>query len=266
MSDFEKLRKNPLHYAKLYLQEFLLAGRLSVKGRIHQYQEVRALRAFMKAFSVDCVFDVGANHGQYATMLRQEVGYKGLILSFEPGPDVYVSLQRKCARDPNWYAFGIALSDADGSAPFNIMAGDQCSSLNAPAETMPAPFSEINKVIQTVDVPLRKLDHLFPELQSQYGFKRPYLKLDTQGHDRQVKNGAVECLSNFLGVQTELSIQMLYENGTDYRAMIADLEQTGFIPNAFFANNRGHFPLLYEMDGIFINKALLPKEGTASVA
>ena len=266
MSNFEKLRKNLPYYATLYLQEFLLSGRLALKGRIHQYQEVRALRAFLKAFSVDCVFDVGANHGQYATMLRHEVGYKGLILSFESAPDVFEDLQRKSAHDPKWHAFGMALSDADGSAPFNIMAGDQCSSLNAPAEAMPAPFSEINKVVRTVDVPLRKLDDLFPELQSQYGFKKPYLKLDTQGHDRQVKNGAVGCLSNFLGVQTELAIQMIYENGTDYRAMISDLDQAGFIPNAFFANNRGNFPLLYEMDGIFINKTLLPTEGTSSVS
>ena len=35
------------------------------------------------------------------------------------------------------------------------------------------------------------------------------------------------------------------------------LEARAFVPSAFFANNKGHFPLLVEMDGIFVNKALL---------
>lgn len=33
---------------------------------------------------IDCVFDVGANCGQYGQNLR-EIGYRGTILSFEPG-------------------------------------------------------------------------------------------------------------------------------------------------------------------------------------
>jgi len=39
--------------------------------------------------------------------------------------------------------------------------------------------------------------------------------------------------------------------------MIDWLEARAFVPSAFFANNKGHFPLLVEMDGIFVNKALL---------
>lgn len=257
MPDFKKISTNLPHYGGIYLRELSLAARLALKGRVHQYQEVRALRAFLKSFEVDCVFDVGANHGQYARMLRQDVGYKGLILSFEPAPQVFQSLKRRTDKDRNWQAFHIALSDSEGTAPFHIMAGDQCSSLNEPARDMPEPFSEINRVVETVDVPLRQLDGLFNKFAAQFGFKRPYLKLDTQGHDRQVTMGASKCLSSFLGVQTELAVKMLYEHATDYRQMISDLEAAGFVPNAFFANNRGHFPLLYELDGIFINTKLL---------
>ena len=263
MPDLSKVTRNLPYYGKLYLQELALALRLAIKGRVHQYQEVRALRAFLKAYSIDCVFDVGANHGQYAMMLRKEVGYRGTILSFEPAPEVFESLRRKCTRDPRWHAFHMALSDHEGSAPFHIMAGDQCSSLNAPANDMPAPFSEINRVVQTVDVPLCKLDDLYEECRQTYGFERAYLKLDTQGHDRQVTQGATHCLRSFLGIQTELAIKMIYEQATDYRVMIDDLDHAGFIPNAFFANNRGHFPLLYEMDGIFINSRLLSEENGA---
>ena len=43
----------------------------------------------------------------------------------------------------------------------------------------------------------------------------------------------------------------------DAPAMIDWLEARSFVPSAFFANNKGHFPLLVEMDGIFVNRALV---------
>jgi hypothetical protein len=36
--------------------------------------EQEHLRRFLSHFNVNCVFDVGANAGQYATMLRQDKG------------------------------------------------------------------------------------------------------------------------------------------------------------------------------------------------
>jgi hypothetical protein len=46
--------------------------------------EEEHLRRFLRHFEVDCVFDVGANSGQYATMVRERAGYLGPIVSFEP--------------------------------------------------------------------------------------------------------------------------------------------------------------------------------------
>mgnify|MGYP001557388654 FL=1 len=58
-------------------------------------------------------------------------------------------------------------------------------------------------------------------------------------------------------MQTELGIRPIYDGGVGYRAMIDWLDEQGFAPSAFFANNKGHFPQLVEMDGIFVNRALL---------
>jgi hypothetical protein len=52
-------------------------------------------------------------------------------------------------------------------------------------------------------------------------------------------------------------VRPIYDGGTSYRAMIDWLDARGFVPSAFFANNKGHFPLLVEMDGIFVNRALV---------
>ncbi|SEK05874.1 methyltransferase, FkbM family [Sphingobium sp. AP50] len=243
-----------------YLRELAdrkLALRLAMSGRVHQYPEVQALRRFLSIFAVDCLFDVGANRGQYATMLRKDAGYKGLILSFEPNPDVFAQLQKAAASDRNWHVFNMALSDFDGTASFNIMAADQFSSLKKPSGEQDAIFADRNKVTKTVEMQCRRLDTMLPELVAQHGFARPFLKMDTQGHDLSVCEGAGDVLSQMLGVQTELGVRPIYEGGTGYRAMIDWLEARAFLPSAFFANNKGHFPLLVEMDGIFVNRALV---------
>jgi FkbM family methyltransferase len=234
-----------------------LALRLALAGRVHQYPEVQALRRFLSAFGVDCLFDVGANRGQYATMARRDAGYKGLILSFEPNPDVFAQLQKRAAGDAKWQVFNMALSDFDGTASFNIMAADQFSSLKAPSGAQDAVFAERNKISKTVEMQCRRLDTLLPELRARHGFARPFLKMDTQGHDLSVCEGAGDALAQMAGVQTELGVRPIYDGGTSYRAMIDWLEGCGFLPSAFFANNKGHFPLLVEMDGIFVNRALV---------
>lgn len=243
-----------------YLRELAdrkLALRLALAGRVHQYPEIQALKRFLSAFAVDCLFDVGANRGQYATMLRKDASYKGLILSFEPNPDVFAQLQKTAAADRHWHVFNMALSDFDGTASFNIMAADQFSSLKKPSVEQDAIFADRNKVTKTVEMQCRRLDTLLPELVAQHGFARPFLKMDTQGHDLSVCEGAGAVLTDMLGVQTELGVRPIYEGGTGYRAMIDWLDARGFVPSAFFANNKGHFPLLVEMDGIFVNRAVV---------
>ena len=67
------------------------------------------LRRFFHHFSVDCVFDVGANRGQYARMLRSKVGFQGDIISFEPVPELVNELEQISASDPHWHVAGIPL-------------------------------------------------------------------------------------------------------------------------------------------------------------
>lgn len=243
-----------------YLRELSdrkLALRLALAGRVHQYPEIQALKRFLSAFAVDCLFDVGANRGQYATMARIDAGYKGLILSFEPNPDIFAELQKRASSDRNWHVFNMALSDFDGTASFNIMAADQFSSLKKPSGDQDAIFADRNRVTKTVAMQCRRLDTLLPELIAQHGFARPFLKMDTQGHDLSVCEGAGAVLDRMRGIQTELGVRPIYEGGTGYRAMIDWLAARGFVPSSFFANNKGHFPLLVEMDGIFVNRALV---------
>ena len=240
-----------------------LAMRLAVAGRVHSYPEILALRRLFDEFQIDALIDVGANEGQYALSARKDAGFAGHIFSFEPNPAVFAILSAKAAHDRAWHVYNIALSDFDGMTEFHIMAAHQFSSLARPAELLDPVFKSRNHVENTVETQCRRLDGLLDELLKHYGLSRPFLKMDTQGHDRAVCDGAGARLAEMIGVQSELAVRPQYESAADYRAMIGYLEQRGFVPNAFFANNKGHFPLLVEMDGIFL-RADLAGEGSTS--
>lgn len=245
---------NPRHRREL--RDRWLALRLAVAGRQHQYGEIVALRRFIAHFGIDCVVDVGANAGQYAAQLRKDVGFAGRIVSFEPNPAAFARLADAAKSDRDWEVHNIALSDQDGTASFNIMAADQFSSLNEPSAGLEPIFAERNRVEKCVTVTCRRLDGLLGELDALRGARTVLLKLDTQGHDAQVCAGAGAALMRFAGVQTELAVRPLYSGSVDYGQMIAALAEFGFVPNAFFANNKGHFPLLVEMDGLFVRRDL----------
>src|SRR5437879_176927 len=78
------------------------------------------VREVFEDLSINCVLDVGANVGQYASQLRS-FGYSGWILSFEPVEANFALLQRAASRDPKWRAFPWALGTVDGPAEINVM-------------------------------------------------------------------------------------------------------------------------------------------------
>jgi len=238
------------------LRDRWLAVRLGLAGRQHQYGEIVALRRFIAHFGIDCVIDVGANAGQYAQMLRRDVGFAGEIVSFEPNPDVFARLAETAQADSRWQTHHIALSERDGEATFNIMAADQFSSLNAPGEGLEPIFAERNRVERSVTVPCARLESAAKSIPAIAGARAILLKMDTQGHDALVLRGAGDVLDRTIGAQTELAVRPLYAGATDYRDMVALLAEAGFVPNAMFANNKGHFPLLVELDGLFVRADL----------
>jgi FkbM family methyltransferase len=60
-----------------------------------------------KKLAIDCVWDVGGNIGEYGTELRL-LGYKGLIISFEPDPSNFERLEKRSKKDSKWLAMNFA--------------------------------------------------------------------------------------------------------------------------------------------------------------
>ena len=225
------------------------------KGRGWELFGLETLSRFLSEFHVDCVFDVGANSGQYATRLRK-AGFRGLIISFEPNPTVFANLQIAAKADAQWITKQIALDSEPRILMFNVMKLDSFSSLHEPDHSETGTFVNKNVVERQVPVSTETLDALFPGLQEKFHFSRPFLKMDTQGHDLDVVAGARKCLSNFIGLQSELSLTKLYKGAPAFSEALALYQSRGFKLTGLIPSNAAHFPDLHEIDCIMYNSQL----------
>lgn len=186
---------------------------------------VQALADLIDRHAIDAVLDVGANRGQFRHFLRRVVGYRGLVLSFEPVRACREALRPQVARDPRWFLYEVALGRADGTGTLHVTSDARCSSFLDPAqETHGVPLERSHDE----EVPIRTLASVLPELRKAHGFQRAYLKLDTQGYDLEIVRGAGPALREFVALQTELSFLPIYEGMVDYATALAELKSLGF--------------------------------------
>lgn len=180
-----------------------------------------------RAFDTDLVIDVGANEGQFVEELRAR-GYAGPVVSFEPVSTALAILHDKAARDRHWSVIGAAASDRAGRLPINVSQGTDMSS-----------FHEGNAAGLALDPRIAVIDQEMVELVRLddvavlHGARRPYLKIDTQGHERQVLAGCPDLLSRAVAVQLELPLINIYEGVWHFYDAMEAMRALGFVPAQF---------------------------------
>ena len=186
------------------------------------------LRELFTRLRIDCVLDVGANRGQFREFLRTFVEYRGRIISFEPIPEHVTLLRAAAAADPLWDICGFALGAEETQMNLNVMEVDTFSSFLTPDSATVDQFSHENVVdhVQLVDV--RRLDVVLPKLRDRYAFEHLYLKMDTQGFDLRVIEGAGDELRHIRALQTEVALKKLYQNMPGYDEVLPVLTARGF--------------------------------------
>jgi FkbM family methyltransferase len=214
------------------------------------------LQQFLRHFEVDCVFDVGANAGQYATLLRERLRYQGLIISFEPIPTLAQVLREKARNDANWFVEELALDRQSGSARFNVMTNPVFSSLLEPSN-IDSPFIGQNTIDDQIEVKTSTLRTEYLKFKERLNFRRPFLKMDTQGNDLTIAQSGNEHLKEFVGIQSELAIRNLYKGSAAYNKTLAFYADNGFELSALIPNNKRYSPDLIEIDCIMFQKSAL---------
>lgn len=198
--------------------------------RIHPQATItHRRRAMIEHLRIDTVLDVGANVGQYASHLRG-TGYKQLIVSFEPLTQAFAMLQAEAHSDPHWSVLNIAIGGEDGEADINIAGSNASSSLLPMLETH-IRYAPGSQYVSREHVRVETLDTATREVLSREN--RVLLKIDTQGYEHQVINGARLLLRQVHLIECELSLVPLYEGQYLFLDMVCLLDRCGFKPVHF---------------------------------
>jgi FkbM family methyltransferase len=179
----------------------------------------------MRLMNANIVFDIGANTGQFASELRSH-GYKGKIVSIEPLSSARKLLLQSAIDDKQWDVYDqVVVGDHEGKIEINI-AGNSVSSSVLPILDTHTSAEQGSSYIGKETVVITTLDTIVSHyIVSDISI---FVKIDTQGFEWQVLEGARETLKLANGVLCELSLVPLYEGQKLWREIIDRLEGEGF--------------------------------------
>ena len=193
-----------------------------------------SLAELLDVLQINAVLDIGANTGQFKQEVRA-LGYKGLIHSFEPIPELASALKIAAASDPLWKIHPHAMGAKAETRILHILADDALSSLHRPNPEATLAWSEAKtRIVRELEVSVQRLDSFFAPTQPGAALQSVFLKIDTQGSELAVLKGCGAALTRIHAVQFEASVRPAYDGGTTYPEIIAWLEAQGFVLGSLF--------------------------------
>lgn len=185
----------------------------------------------LKHHRIDVVIDIGANVGEYALALR-EYGYTGDIVSFEPASEAFGSLFKVTLSDPAWSAVQLAITEADGNATLNVTSDNVWTSLLDPHAI---PVDVVGReTIQTA-----RLDSVVDMIPP----GRALLKIDAQGSELRILEGAHAALDRAVMVELEFMLADFYTGQASPRELVDFMYDRGFrfvgVENGWIENDTG---------------------------
>lgn len=174
---------------------------------------------------VDVVLDVGANVGQFAMAIRK-AGFEGRIVSFEPLEDAHAKLLSACSHDPGWEAGPqIAIGAQEGEVEINV-AGNSFSS-----SVLPMLEDHIKAAPDSVRVAVERVPQVPLDIAAR-GYVRDsdvtFIKIDTQGYEGFVLDGAIELVGKAVGLHVEVSFVPLYDGQPLFDEIVDRVRDAGF--------------------------------------
>jgi FkbM family methyltransferase len=199
---------------------------------------------------VNLVVDVGANLGQFALWIR-EVGYRGRILSFEPLALAHQSLNCVARRDALWtVAPRMALGNASGDVDIHVSRNGVSSSI-LPMLTAHQRAAPDSAYVQTETIALNPLDEVCPLVPED----RLLLKVDVQGYEKNVLDGASRVLKHCRAIIVEMSLVPLYDGQSLALELWEYLMSLGFHACYFTPGFRDpRSGRMLQMDGVFVRR------------
>jgi FkbM family methyltransferase len=155
----------------------------------------------------------------------RQLGYDGLIVAFEPLASAHSTLLDNLGRDPNFVAINGAAGAHDGESMMFRSENSVSSSL-LPILDRHVAAAPQSRYVSSEPVTISRLDSC------DIPGDRLWLKLDVQGGELAVIDGAAQTLRRTRVVQVELSLTPLYDGAPLIEETVARLRAEGYIPVA----------------------------------
>lgn len=176
------------------------------------------------------IIDVGGSHGQFAIEAFKQ--YPGVTIhSFEPLPECYQELVDLANVWPDLNPVNLGLSDVSGVKDFWVSKFNDSSSLQEmlPAHIEAWPFTATERKISinvtTLDSYIENINLVPPVM----------MKIDVQGHETHVIQGAVNTLKNCQRVIIECNIAPLYKDQPSFTEINNIMKSLGFCLDCYIS-------------------------------
>jgi FkbM family methyltransferase len=154
--------------------------------------------------------------------------------------------------DEKWTVMQYALGDTEGEAPIHVSRRSDLASfrrLSAYGKDLWPDGTVIDEVERVVR---RRLDNVLADDLSNRRGQRLFLKIDTQGSEREVIAGAGAYLTQIRGIQVEAAVKAIYEGMPSYVELLSMLEEEGFDLTGIFPVMRDDDLRIVELDCVML--------------
>lgn len=234
---------------------YLVAG-----WKLQELPLVNHLKKTFELHNVNLVLDVGGNKGQYAQMLREDVGYDGSIISFEPVSTYAKELADLSDGDENWDVCPYALGSKNETKNINVTRSPGLNSFLSPCSDEVQGFWKDGDMVGSEKVQIRRLDDVLDHIPSAEQ-SNIYLKLDTQGFDLEVLRGAPRWIKRMRALQTEASIKAIYSDMPGYQDTLQILDEYGFEISGMYPITLDTALRMIEFDCVAVNSRFCDLNG-----
>lgn len=174
------------------------------------------------SMNIDAIIDVGASNGGFVKKIRPIFPYVSII-SFEPLKESYQQLLLNNKEDKNFKAYNLVLSNNKGEVDFFLSSRSGCSSLLEMNDVHKIAYPETS-TIEKITVKSDILDSFINEVKG----TSLMLKIDVQGAEKLVLEGAVKMLNKVKVVFMEVNFAETYKDCILINDSIKLLESFGF--------------------------------------
>ena len=197
------------------------------------YLVSRWLQQFLEVNAIDqpCFFDVGANVGNYSKIIAS-LYPAAKIYAFEPNPFTFKQLQTLSPKSPNILTFNTGLGAIVGNIEL-FCRQDNVSSSHATLYKDVLTKAHGYTDVQRLTVPMNTLDDFCHQ---NYIDRIDFLKIDTEGHELKVLQGAKNALNTGIvrSIQFEFNEMNIYSRVflRDFFEILSDFNLYRLLPTS----------------------------------